>query len=64
MKNVAHDPNFSKKYFWVEISTLVEYSTEITIFIEKSLFWTQTSFLQGFFIWVNMAQNDLKNGSR
>ena len=55
---------FQKNIFEVEISTLVEYSTQIKIFMEKSLFWTQTSFLQGFFILVNMAQNDLKNGSR
>ena len=62
MKNVAHDPNFSKKKnFPVEISNLVEYSTEITIFIEKSYFWTQTSFLQGFSISIFMVQNDLKN---
>ena len=52
---------FQKNIFWVEISTLVEYSTEIVIFIEKSFFWTQTSFLQGFFISIHMVQNDLKN---
>ena len=55
---------FQKNNFRVEISTLVEYSTGIMIFFKNPDFWTQTSFLQGFFIWVNKAQNDLKNGSR
>ena len=52
---------FQKNNFRVEISTLVEYSTGIMIFFKNPDFWTQTSFLQGFFISIHMVQNDLKH---
>ncbi len=50
-----------KKYFWVEISTTVEYSDENVFFFKKVDFWVPSSKSKGSFISIDMVEIELEN---
>ena len=50
-----------KKYFWVEISTTVEYSDENVFSLKKVDFWVPSSKSKGSFISIDMVEIELEN---